>query len=148
MKILAENRKAKFEWQIFEKYEAGIELLGSEVKSIKNGLISLRDSFVIIRNLEAYLLNTYIPPYQPKNILFNYDPYRKRKLLLKKKELKTLVGKTKQRSLTLIPLMIYTIKGKIKITIGLGKRVKKFEKREKIREREIERELEKEMLGH
>lgn len=144
MKIFAKNRRGFFDYQIIEKYEAGIELFGFEVKSIKNGKISLRGSFVIESKGEIYLLNASISPYQPKNTPKEYDPTRRRKLLLKKKEISTLIGKSKQQGLTLIPLRVYNKGCKIKIEIALAKSKKKFQKKEKKKERDIKREMERE----
>lgn len=145
MKIFAKNKKAFFDYEILEKYEAGIELFGFEVKSIKNSNISLKGSFVTIKGNEAYLLNTLIPSYQPKNTPANYDPSRTRKLLLKKEEIKNLIGKAKQKGLTLVPLCVYNKGSKIKIEIALVKSKKKFQKKEKIKKRDIERETEREI---
>ncbi|MDD5552154.1 MAG: SsrA-binding protein SmpB [Candidatus Pacebacteria bacterium] len=144
MRIFAKNRRAFFDYQIIEKYEAGIELFGFEVKSIKNGKISLRGSFVIESRGEIYLLNASISPYQPKNTPKEYEPTRRRKLLLKKKEINTLIGKSKQQGLTLIPLRVYNKGYKIKIEIALAKSKKKFQKKEKKKERDIKREMERE----
>lgn len=139
------NKRAYFDYEILEKYEAGIELFGFEVKSIKTGHLSLLGSFVIIKESQVFLLNAYIPPYQPKNTSSNYNPSRTRKLLLKKSEIKILLGKSKEKRLTLIPLKVYTKRGKIKIEIGLAKSKRKFEKREKLKEKDREREMEREM---
>ena len=145
MKILAENKKAFFDFEILEKFEAGIVLLGQEVKSIKTGKINLAGSYVVLKNNEAFWIGANIPPYQPRNIGGNYNPQRDRKLLLKKKEIKYLIGKAKERGLTLIPLKVYTKKGLIKLEFGIGKRKKKKSKKEKIKERDIQREIEREM---
>jgi len=142
-KVFAKNKRAYFDYEIFEKYEAGIELYGFEVKSVKTGHLSLKGSFVIIKNMEAFLINAYISPYQANNTPKDYDPLRTRKLLLKKNEIKSLIGKQKQKGLTLVPLKAYNRKGKIKIEIGLAKSKKKFDKREKIKKREFERERER-----
>jgi SsrA-binding protein len=145
MKILARNKRAYFDYEIIDKYEAGIELFGSEVKSIKNGNISLKGSFIVIKRKEVYLLNVLIPPYQQKNSPANYNPSRTRKLLLKKKEIKNLIGKSSQKGLTLIPLRVYNKGVKIKIEIALAKSKKKFQKKEKIKETDIKRESEREI---
>lgn len=145
MKIITKNKRAFFDYEILEKYEAGIKLLGPEVKSIKTGKISVKGSFVIIKQNEAYLLNAFIPPYQPKNTPKDYDPSHTRKLLLKKKEIKSLIGKTKQKNLTLVPLRVYNKKGKIKIEIALAKSRKKIDKREKIKKRDIQKEIAREI---
>lgn len=145
MKIITENKRIFFDYEVIEKYEAGIELLGLEVKSAKLGEISLKSSFVIIKDSQAWLLNAKISPYQPKNIPKDYNLSRKRKLLLKKKEIKELIGKSRQKGLTIVPLRVYTKKGKIKVEIGLARARKKIEKKEKIKERDIEREMEREV---
>ncbi len=145
MKILAENKKAYFNYQILEKFTAGIVLTGQEVKSIKTGRINLSGSYVVLKKEEPYLIGVNIPPYQPKNAPKNYEPERPRKLLLKKSEIKTLIGKVKQKGLTLVPLKIYTKHAKIKLEFGLAKSKKKKDKREIIKKREIEREIQKEL---
>jgi len=139
------NKRAYFDYGIKEEYEAGISLFGFEVKSVKNGHIYLQGSFVIIKNSEAFLLNAEIPPYQPLNTPKDYDLSRKRKLLLRKSEIKYLIGKTKEKGLTLVPLRVYTKHEKIKIKIGLGRSKKKTDKKQKIKERDIEREAEREI---
>ena len=145
MKILAENRKAYYNYQILEKFEAGISLIGQEVKSIKTRGVNLAGSYVVIKNNEAFWIGAKISPYQPKNAPSDYNPERSRKLLLKKSEIKYLIGKTKEKGLTLIPLIVYTEKGKIKLEFGLVKGKKKFDKRELIKKRESEREIQREL---
>ena len=140
MAVLAQNKKAYFDYEILETYEAGIALIGQEVKAIKTGHISLKGSYVVIKNQEMFLIGAYIPPYQPKNAPSDYNPERSRKLLLKKSEIKSLIGKSKQKGLTLMPLKMYTKKGKIKLLFGLAKGKKEYDKREKIKKREFERE--------
>ena len=137
----AENRKVRFNYEILEKYEAGIELLGTEVKSIRSGKMSLEGAFVIVRGGEAFLINANIPPYQPKNTPKDYDPLRNRKLLLTKKEIDELVGSEKNKSLTIVPISVYTKGRKIKIESALVKGKKKHDKRESIKKRETEREI-------
>ena len=141
MKIFAENQKAYFNYEILEKIEAGIALIGQEVKSIKMGRISLAGAYVVLRNNEAFLVGSKIPPYQPKNAPADYNSERPRKLLLKKSEIKYLIGKTKQKGLTLVPLKVYTKNGKIKLEFGIAKGKKKFDKREIIKKRDVEREI-------
>ena len=137
----AENRKARFDYEILEKYESGIELLGSEVKSVRGGLMSLEGAFVIVRGGEAYLINSNIPPYQPKNAPKDYDPLRNRKLLLTKKETRELSASEKNKSLTIVPLAVYNKGRKIKVEIALAKGKKKYDKRETIKKRDTDREL-------
>jgi len=141
MKTFAENKKVYFNYQILEKFEAGMVLIGTEVKSIKSRRINLVGSYVIIKNEEVYLIGAKIPPYQPKNAPPDYNPERLRKLLLKKSEIKYLIGKSKQKGLTLMPLRVYTKRGKIKLEFGIVKGKKKFDKRELIKKREVEREI-------
>lgn len=144
MKIFSENRKANFNYSILEKFEAGIILNGREVKSIREGRINLLNSYVILRNNEAFLIGADISPYQPRNALLEYDSKRERKLLLNKKELEYLAGKSKERGLTLVPLRVYTKGAIIKLGFGLAKGKKKEDKRESIKKRDIEREISRE----
>ena len=137
----AENRKARFNYEILEKYEAGIELLGTEVKSVRGGQMSLEGAFVIARGGEAYLINANIPPYQPKNAPRDYDPLRNRKLLLTKKEIAALAGSEKNKSLTIVPISVYNKGRKIKLELALVKGKKKFDKRETLKKRDTDREI-------
>lgn len=141
VKILSENKKALFDYEILEKYKAGIILTGQEVKSAKLKRMNIAGAFVVLRAQEPFLIGANIPPYQPKNIQGEYNPTRSRKLLLRKPEIKELLGKTKQKGLTLTPLLVYTYKGKIKIEFALARGKKKSDKREKIKKREAEREI-------
>jgi SsrA-binding protein len=140
MKLLSENRKARFDYEILETYEAGIVLAGQEVKSIKAGRANIAGSHVIIKPDGAFLLNADIPPYQPKNAPADYDPKRTRQLLLKKEELKYLLGKIKEGGLTMVPLSLYNKGRRLKVSIGLARYKKKHDKRETIKKREFERE--------
>ena len=144
----AENRKARFNYEILEKYEAGIELLGVEVKSIRGGQMSLEGAFVIVRGGEVFLINTNIPPYQVKNTSQDYDPLRNRKLLLTKKEIRELADSEKNKSLTIVPISVYNKNRKIKINIALVKGKKKFDKRESIKKRDTDREIRREHKEH
>lgn len=141
MKPIAENKKAGFDYEILEKYEAGIALSGQEVKSAKSGRFNLAGSYAVPRNGEFWLVNADIPPYQPKNAPADYDPSRSRKLLLHKNEIKTLVGKLQQKSFSLVPLRAYLKNGFIKLELGLGKSRKKSDKRELLKKRSAEREM-------
>jgi len=147
MKTLALNRDAKFNYEILETFEAGLVLTGQEVKSIKTGHISLKGSYVVIRGEEAYLLNATIPPYQSKNTPTSYEPARSRKLLLHKREIRSLIGKSKTKGLTLAALRVYTKKGKIKLEFGVGKGRRRIDKRELIRKREDNRKIERAIKG-
>lgn len=133
------NRKANFEYFIEERYEAGIELKGTEIKSIRKGSCDIKDSFIIIKNQEAFLLNTYIAKYEEGNI-FNHEERRTRKLLLHKKEIKKLLEASNKDGYSLIPLSIYLKKGKAKVEIGVCKGKKLYDKRETIKKRDLERE--------
>ena len=133
------NRKAIFEYFIEERYEAGIELKGTEIKSIRKGSCDIKDSFIIIKNQEAFLLNTYIAKYEEGNI-FNHEERRTRKLLLHKKEIKKLLEASSKDGYSLIPLSIYLKKGKAKVEVGLCKGKKLYDKRETIKKRDLERE--------
>lgn len=145
MKVVAENKKAFFNYEILERIEAGIALMGSEVKSIREGRVSLKESFADIKNGEVYLLNCHISPYEAAN-RFNHDPLRPRKLLLHRQEIKRLTGKIKERGLTLIPTKIYfNDRGKIKVEIALARGKRAYEKKEAIKARDMERELRAEM---
>lgn len=141
MKILAKNKKAYFNYKILEKFRAGIVLKGFEVKSIKSGRISLKGSYVVVKDEELFLIGATIPPYQPKNAPLNYNPERTRKLLLKKSQIKYLIGKSKQKGLTMIPLRVYTKKGNIKIEFGLAKGKKKADKRAEIKDKQLKRKI-------
>jgi SsrA-binding protein len=145
VKVLTKNKKAYHDFQILEKFEAGIILLGQEVKSVKLGRANLHGSFVVLKNEEPYLLNADIPAYQPKNTPADYDSQRSRKLLLKKTEIKHLIGKTREKGLTLVPLKVYTQRGKIKIEIGTAKSKGKRDKREVLKKRTIEKEIRREL---
>lgn len=141
-KILCLNKKARHEYFIEETYEAGIALVGTEVKSLRMGKGNLKDSFVRIENEEAFLHNTHISPY-PYGHQFNHEPERMRKLLMHKQEIRRLSGKTNERGYTLIPLKIYLKNGKIKLEIGLAKGKTLYDKREDLKKRSADRELEK-----
>ena len=143
----AENRKARFDYEILEKYEAGIELLGTEVKSVRGGQMSLEGAFVIVRGGEAFLINSNIPPYQVKNAPKDYDPLRNRKILLTKKEISDLAGSEKNKSLTIVPISVYNKGRKIKVESALVKGKKKFDKRETIKKRDTDREIRREYKG-
>lgn len=140
MEIL--NRKARYDYEIEDEYEAGIVLTGTEIKSIRQGKANIKDSYAIIRNNEAYLLNTHISEYTEGN-RFNHDPDRTRKLLLHKKEIYKLRDKLEIEGYTLVPLKIYFVKGRAKVLIGVAKGKKNYNKKEAIKERDIKREQEK-----
>lgn len=143
MDVITENKKAYFNYQILEKFEAGLVLIGQEVKSIKSGRINLAGSYVALRGGEFFLVGCNIPPYQPKNAPSDYNPERSRKLLLRKQEIKCLIGKARQKGLTLLPLKVYTKRGKIKLEFGIAKGRRRFDKRELIKKREAEKTMER-----
>ncbi|OHA71097.1 MAG: SsrA-binding protein [Candidatus Wildermuthbacteria bacterium RIFCSPLOWO2_12_FULL_40_9] len=145
MTILAENKKARFDCDILERFEAGIALIGQEVKSLKTRGISLAGSYVVVKENEVFWVGSKIPPYQPKNAPTDYNPERARKLLLEGREIKYLIGKTRQKGLTLVPLKVYTVKGKIKMEFGVGKGQKQANKKELIKKREAQKEIERKL---
>jgi SsrA-binding protein len=144
MKIVCQNRKAYHDYSIEDTIEAGISLVGTEVKSLRDGKANLMDSYVLIKNMEAFLLNCHISPYSHGNIM-NHDPVRTRKLLMHKKEIARLQGKMAQKGYTLIPLKIYFKEGRAKVEVGLAKGKREYEKRDAIKEREANREIDKAM---
>jgi len=141
-KALCSNRKAYHDYHIEESLEAGIELKGTEIKSLREGKANLKDSYAIIKAGEVFLIGCHISPYSHGNI-YNHEPLRTRKLLLHKGEIRKLTGKVTQRGLTLIPLKIYLSKGRAKIEIALARGKKLFDKREVIKEKDLRRESEK-----
>jgi len=141
MKVLAENKQAKFDYKIIQTHEAGVELLGFEVKAAKSGKMNLAGSYARVKGNQVWLINATIQPYQPKNTPKDYDPTRTRRLLLTKNEIKNLTGKSNEAGLTLVPLKAY-IKGRlVKLELGLGRHKKKTDKREVIKKRESDREI-------
>jgi SsrA-binding protein len=139
--ILIKNKKAYFDYEIIEQFEAGIELLGFEVKSLKKSSGSLLGSHIIIRGKEAFLIGVSIPPYQVNNTPKDYDPLRTRKLLLSKKELAELARSEKQSGLTIVPLSVYNKGHRLKLDIAVVRGRKKHDKRENIKKRDTEREI-------
>lgn len=145
MEIL--NKKAKFDYFIEEEYEAGIELTGTEVKSIRDGKCNIKDSYGIVKNGEVFLLNMYIAQYKEGNI-FNHSETRSRKLLLHKKEIKKISDQVTLNSLTLIPLKGYFKDNKFKILLGVCRGKKNYDKRETIKQRDINREVKKNLKNY
>ncbi len=141
MKIIASNKKAYHNYEIVESLEAGIALLGSEVKSVREGRISLKDSYAEIKNGEVYLVQAHISPYEPAN-RFNHDPLRERKLLLHRREIKRLIGKIREKGFTLVPTKVmFNEKGKVKVEISLARGKRLYEKKRAIKERDLAREM-------
>lgn len=147
MKVLSENKKASFEYSFLENFEAGLVLFGQEVKAIKTGHINLSGSYVVIRGGETFLIGIKVSPYQPNNAGAGYDQERPRKLLLSKKEIGYLIGKTKQKGFSLIPLKLYEKNGRVKLEFGLAKGRRKYDKKEKIKKRDTDREVNRELSG-
>lgn len=139
----AQNRKIRFEYEILEKHEAGIELTGMETKSVREGKMSLDGAFVIVRGGEVYLINANITPFQPKNAAEDYDPLRNRKLLLTKKEIQKLSSYEKNKALTIVPLAVYNKGKKIKLEVALVKGKKTRDKRETIKKRETDIDIQR-----
>jgi SsrA-binding protein len=139
--ILAENRRARFDYEIEKTYEAGIELRGYEVKSVKSGQFQIAGARVLIRGGEAYLVNAHIPPYQPKNMPPGYEEDRARRLLLTHAEIKELTGGLQEKGKLLIPLRAYLKNGFIKLELGLGRMRKKSDKREVLKKKAHQREI-------
>ena len=142
IKNISENRQARHEYFVLESFEAGIELVGTEVKSIRNGGVNLKDSWCSIDNGELFVKGMHISPYEKGNI-FNKDPFRVRKLLMHRKEITSLFGKIKQEGLTLIPLSLYFKDSRVKMQVGLCKGKKLHDKREDIAKRDAKREIER-----
>jgi SsrA-binding protein len=139
---VAVNRRAYHDYFIDEKYEAGMMLTGTEVKSVRNGRCNLRDGYVRLDRGEAWLENVHISPYAQGNLM-NHDPLRSRKLLLHRKEISSLIGKVKQKGYTLIPLRVYIARNHAKVEIGLGRGKRQYDKRQAIAAREARREIER-----
>jgi SsrA-binding protein len=142
-KVISDNRQARFEYEILETYEAGVELMGTEVKSIRAGKVNLRDGFALIRNGEALLLNVQISAHATTGQAFNHDPRRTRKLLLHKDEIRKLTGKVQQQGLTMIPLKMYMKRGWVKVLVGLVRGKKLHDKRESVKKREDQRDMQR-----
>jgi len=141
-KTVCVNRQARHNYSIEETYEAGLVLLGSEVKSLREGKANLKDSYARIQRDEAFLVNTHISPYPGAN-QFNHEPTRTRKLLLHQREIERLTGKTKERGLTLVPLRLYFKNGRAKVELGLARGKKLYDKRQTLRKKAAEREVER-----
>ncbi|ACL70321.1 SsrA-binding protein SmpB [Halothermothrix orenii] len=140
IKVIARNKKARHDFFIEETYESGIILRGTEIKSVREGRVNLKDSFALVENGEVFLYNMHISPYKQGN-RYNHDPGRKRKLLLHKSEIRKLIGKTKQRGYSLVPLSIYLKNNLAKIELALAKGKKKYDKRQEIAKKTAEREI-------
>ncbi len=142
VKVVARNKKAYHDFFIEEKYEAGIELMGTEVKSIRNSRVNLREGYIKVENGELLLYNVHVSTYEQGN-RYNHDPLRTRKLLMHRREINRLFGKVKEKGYTLVPLQMYIKKGLIKVEVGLARGKKKHDKREVIAEKTAQREIER-----
>ena len=144
-KLISSNKKASFDYLLFDKFEAGLSLVGTEIKAIRKSGANLKDSYIkITDNLEAYLINCHISPYEYGNI-FNHDPKRERKLLLNKKEILKILNKVKQEKYTIVPTKMYFSGKWVKLEIALAKGKKLYDKRESIKKKDIKRDIERNM---
>lgn len=146
MKLIANNKKAYHDYFILETYEAGIALHGTEVKSLRMGKCSIKEAFIRVENEEVYVYGMHISPYEKGNI-FNKDPLRVRKLLLHKSEIRKLLGKTKEKGMTLVPLKVYFKDSLVKVEIGLAKGKKLYDKRQDIAKKDQQREAQRDFKG-
>lgn len=144
-KILSDNRQARHLYEIIETYQVGIELKGTEVKSIREGKANLRDGYGLVRDGEIWLINVHISPWRSASNYFNHEPRRTRKLLMHKQEIRKLIGKVEEKGLTLVPLKMYLKGGWVKLDIGLGKGKKLYDKREDLKKREDNRDMQRAM---
>ena len=138
-KIVAENRKAYHDYHLLETFEAGVVLLGTEVKAIREGRVNLRDSFARLEDGEVFLYNVNISPYSHRGYA-DHEPLRRRKLLLHREEIRKLIGKTVEKGMTLVPVRLYFKNGRVKVAVSLAKGKKEYDKRETIKRREVDRE--------
>ncbi len=146
-KLIAQNRKARYDFTIIDTVEAGMVLTGTEIKSIRAGKINLKDGFAHIRNGEVYLVNVHIAPFEQGNI-FNHEPTRTRKLLMKKKQIERLHVEIKSSGYTLVPLKVYIKNGYAKVLIGLAKGKKQYDKRETLKRKDQERDMKRRLAEH
>ena len=144
---LIEHKKARLNYEVLEEFEAGLELLGHEVKSLRGKQGKLEGAHVIIRGGQAYLVGTHIPPYQAANTPKEYDPARSRRLLLTKKEIVTLAGAERQKGLTLVPLRVYNKGRKLKVLVAIARGRKKYDKRAVLKKRDTQREMRRTLKG-
>lgn len=147
-KIVADNRQARYQYEILETYEVGVELRGTEVKSIRQGKVNLRDGYALIRRGEAWLHNVHVSPHETASQTFNHDPRRTRKLLLHGQEIRKLIGQVEQQGLTLVPLKMYLKRGWVKLTLALVRGKKLHDKREDLKRKQEKREIERVMKSY
>lgn len=146
-KDLARNKRVRYDYDLIETYEAGLKLIGTEVKSVRAGRMSLQGAFITLHDNEAYLTNATIPPWQPNNTPDSYDPVRSRKLLLAKAELKQLLGTKESQGLTIVPIRAYTKGRTVKLEIALARGKKKYDKKQSKKEADIERDVDRIIRG-
>ena len=146
IKIITENKKARFNYQILEKYEAGLVLTGTEVKSLRRGSVNLKDSYVVFQGDEAYLKNAHISEYRAGSYN-NHSPERPRKILLHRREMNKLMGKIQEKNLACIPLKLYFKAGKAKVEIGVGRGKKIHDKRQSLKKKELDRQMSRALKG-
>ena len=147
MTIFAENRKARFNYELLEELEAGIELLGHEVRAVRTGKMTLEGTHATVRGGEVYLVGATISPYQPNNLPVGYEPTRNRRLLLTRKEIEKLENIEHSKGLTIVPILVYNKNRRIKVRIAIARGKKKFDKRASMRKRDDEREMMRELKG-
>jgi SsrA-binding protein len=147
-KVISDNRQARFLYEILDTYEAGIQLTGTEVKSIRAGKVNLQDGYALIRDGEAWLINVHISPYTSSGQYFNHEPRRTRKLLLHDQEIRKLIGRVEQQGLTLVPLKMYLKRGWVKVSIAVGRGKKLHDKREDIKRRQDQRDMQRAMKNY
>jgi SsrA-binding protein len=147
-KVISDNRQARYLYEILETFEAGVELTGTEVKSIRAGRVNLQDGYALIRDGEAWLINVHISPYNASGQYFNHEPRRTRKLLLHRQEIRKLIGEVEQQGLTLVPLKMYLKRGWVKVSIALGKGKKIHDKRESLKKRQDQRDMQRAMKNY
>jgi SsrA-binding protein len=145
-KVVCKNKHARYAYEILETLEAGMALLGTEVKSLREGRVNLKEAYARVREGEVFLVDAHISPYSHGNIL-NHEPLRERRLLLQKKEIKRLTGKVQERGLTLVPLQIYFKQGRAKVELGLARGKRLYDKRAAIKKRDEHRDLMRELKG-
>ncbi|MBO3462370.1 SsrA-binding protein SmpB [Aetokthonos hydrillicola Thurmond2011] len=147
-KVITDNRQARFLYEILDTYEAGIELTGTEVKSIRAGKVNLQDGYALIRDGQAWLINVHISPYTSSGQYFNHEPRRTRRLLLHNDEIRKLIGRVEQQGLTLVPLKMYLKRGWVKVSIAVGRGKKLHDKREDIKRRQDQRDMQRAMKNY
>jgi SsrA-binding protein len=142
-KVVSDNRQARFQYEVLESFETGIVLQGTEVKSIRQGNVNLRDGYADIKDGEVWLHNVHVSPHSTASQAFNHEPRRKRKLLMHRDEIRRLIGKVEQKGLTLVPLKMYLKSGRVKVSLGLCRGKKLHDKREDLKQKQAKREIER-----